>query len=71
MSDGQSVSERLLQMAVHKKVSDELGKLFQQLAEFTSEMNKDDARKAKILILSMVGVGCNNFIARMADRINK
>ncbi|OGD31512.1 hypothetical protein A3C91_01370 [Candidatus Azambacteria bacterium RIFCSPHIGHO2_02_FULL_52_12] len=67
----QSVSEKLLQAAVYKRVSDELGKLFQQLAEFTDKMNMEDAKKAKALLLNMVACGSSEFIAKMADRIDK
>lgn len=66
-----SLSERLLQGAIEKSISKELGILFRELGDFTKEMSEPDKQEAKRMVLKMMAKATNEFYAKMRARIDE
>lgn len=69
MADQQHISERVLQAAVSRGVSEKLGGLAQELGEFTKGMTFEDAKTSKLMLLEMVRNACGEFYTKMKTRI--
>lgn len=63
------ISERLLQRAVNKMVSERLGTIGRDLGELTKGMTDTDAKEAKLMVLEMVRAACGDFYTKMKTRI--
>ena len=61
--------EEVLQVAVSRGVSRELGTLARELGEYTKGMAPGDAKTAKLMLLEMISNGCGEFIEKMRIRI--
>ena len=64
-----SISEKLLQMLIDKSVSEKLGGLTREFADFTKGMSDAERKEAALMTLEMVGTATNEFLAKMKIRI--
>jgi len=65
----QHLSERLLQAAIKKQVSEKLGSIGREIGDFTKDMTPADAKAAKLMILEMVNTACGEFYTKMKARV--
>lgn len=71
MTTNQHVSEKLLQMAIERSVSEKLNGLIREFGDFTKGINEADRKAAGIMILGMVETACGDFFTKMKARIEK
>ena len=71
MVSSQHISERLLQAAIDKAVSKELGTLAHETNAFTKNMTDADAKEARLMILEMMRSAFGDFYQKMKARIER
>lgn len=69
MTTNQNISEKLLQMAIDRSVSEKLNGLTREFGDFTKNMSEADKKAAAIMILGMVEIACGEFFTKMKARI--
>ena len=69
MSTNQHVSEKLLQMLIEKSVSEKLGGLTREFADFTKGMDEAEKKDTALMILTMVETATSEFFTKMRARI--
>lgn len=67
----QNISERLLQIAIERSVSEKLNGLTREFGDFTKSMSEADRKAAGLLVLRMVETACGEFFTKMKARIEK
>lgn len=72
-SEAQFIPERLLQGIISLEISRKLGaeQLEKNLAQFTKDMNEEDAREAKFLFLEQIRNGFEEFYAKLKKSIER
>lgn len=71
MTTNQNISEKLLQMAIERSVSEKLNGLTREFSDFMKSMNEADRKAAGLMILGMVETACGEFFTKMKARIEK
>ena len=71
MTTNQNISEKLLQMAIERSVSEKLNGLTREFGDFTKNMSEADRKAAGLMILGMVETACGDFFTKMKARIEK
>ena len=75
MADGRNTQEqlieRMMQSAVTKSVSEQLGSLAREMGEFTKDMSPEDSSRAKLMLIEMMEHATQDFFNKMRTRINK
>ena len=69
MTTNQHVSEKILRMLIEKTVSEKLGGLTREFADFTKGMDDAEKKETALMILEMLGTATNEFLAKMKIRI--
>ncbi len=69
MTTNQHVSEKLLLMLIEKSVSEKLGGLTREFADFTKGMSDAEKKETALMILKMVETATSDFFAKMKIRI--
>ena len=62
---------RILQVKINKDTSEKLGILAGELGEGAKNMGEGHANRARLMILEMMQVACNEFCTKMRTRIEK
>lgn len=71
MTTNQNISEKLLQMAIERSVSEKLNGLTREFGDFMKNMSEADKKAAGLMILGMVETACGDFFTKMKARIEK
>ena len=66
----QIVAEQLLQMAIDKSVSEKLGVLTRDYADFTRGLSEEEKKEASLLIIKMMMRATDSFFTKMEIRIS-
>ena len=66
-----SISQTVLAKGIERRVSEVLSSLCRELNEFTTDMNVEDAKTAKFMILGMVNDAAEAFYNKMRERIER
>ncbi len=69
MTTNQHVSEKLLRMLIEKSVSEKLGGLTREFADFTKGMSDAEKKETALMILGMVETATSEFFTKMKIRI--
>ena len=69
MTTNQNISEKLLQMAIERSVSEKLNGLTREFGDFAKGMNEADRKAVGIMILGMVETACGDFFTKIKARI--
>jgi hypothetical protein len=64
-----ALSERVLQAAISKEISERLGTLGREFRDMTKNMNEADVKATGLMLLEMFKVGFDEFYVKIKTRV--